>query len=311
LPAVASAKEGDITRHHRSITNKKRPYGRFLLCGILKRKVCTDVSINNKNMNQKNLWLGTLGLILVVVIVSVLFRSSSPAQPDSTATTPTDQATAPPTSSTGTSAAKPAGTTAIKSALTVVDQKPGQTTLVSSATLEKPGFVVIRKMAIEGRTEVQGEVIGASALLSRGTHSAIVIKAPLSPAGVYYANLYADDGDKVFALSSDQPIKTSTGALLAVRFEANVDVATAAKTYTVGMRNYAFDPATLAVKKGDLVIFTNLDSMVHTVTAGAFGGQHVLDLGKSYTVNTANLARGTYPYRCDYHPNMTGTLIVQ
>lgn len=72
---------------------------------------------------------------------------------------------------------------------------------------------------------------------------------------------------------------------------------------------YAFDPATLKIKVGTQVIWTNASNAVHTVTSDTL------------LFNTTNLATnqvftvtftkpGTYPYYCNFHTYMIGTIIV-
>lgn len=80
-------------------------------------------------------------------------------------------------------------------------------------------------------------------------------------------------------------------------------------TYNVTIQGFAFSPASLSVKKGDTVIWTNKDSAGHTVT-GNNGGPSSPTIGTnetySYTFNSA----GTFSYHCAPHPNMTGTVVV-
>jgi plastocyanin len=72
---------------------------------------------------------------------------------------------------------------------------------------------------------------------------------------------------------------------------------------------YAFEPATLRIKAGTQVIWTNSSDAIHTVTSDTF------------IFNTNNLATnqvfrviftrpGTYPYYCNIHTYMVGTIIV-
>jgi plastocyanin len=77
----------------------------------------------------------------------------------------------------------------------------------------------------------------------------------------------------------------------------------------VTVANFAFVPATLSVQTGDIVTWTNMDDVSHTVTAdndafdsGAFGHGMTFQL-------TAG-APGTYTYFCQIHPFMKGTLTV-
>lgn len=80
-------------------------------------------------------------------------------------------------------------------------------------------------------------------------------------------------------------------------------------TNTVNIQNMAFSPASITVKKGTTVTWTNNDSVDHTVTAGNNGfDSGLLSKGESFefTFNTV----GTFQYHCTVHPNMTGTVTV-
>jgi plastocyanin len=74
--------------------------------------------------------------------------------------------------------------------------------------------------------------------------------------------------------------------------------------------NFAFSPATLTVKVGTKVTWTNKDQVTHTVTAdqGAFNSG-LLPSGNSFsfTFTTA----GTFSYHCNIHHSMTATIVVQ
>jgi plastocyanin len=73
--------------------------------------------------------------------------------------------------------------------------------------------------------------------------------------------------------------------------------------------NYAFTPQSLVVSAGTTIMVRNTDSTDHTATArsGAF------DTG---TIKPGQTARftitnpGTYPYYCQFHAFMTGTITV-
>ncbi|MFC5661926.1 cupredoxin domain-containing protein [Kitasatospora misakiensis] len=83
---------------------------------------------------------------------------------------------------------------------------------------------------------------------------------------------------------------------------------------TVTIKNFLFGPANLTVAPGTTITVTNQDSAGHTLTAiaptaGAFD-TGLLEQGKSATI-TAPTTPGSYPFHCDVHPTMTGTLVVQ
>lgn len=77
--------------------------------------------------------------------------------------------------------------------------------------------------------------------------------------------------------------------------------------------NPAYDPATLTIKKGDIVAVTNNDNAPHTVTSdkGKLFDSGLIMPGKTIKVNTASLAPGTYPFHCTVHTFMAGTLTVK
>jgi plastocyanin len=82
-----------------------------------------------------------------------------------------------------------------------------------------------------------------------------------------------------------------------------------APTALVAITNFAFSPATLTVKKGTTVIWTNNDSAPHTVTGdnGGPSGSAISQGGTySYTFNTV----GSFPYHCSIHPSMKATVQV-
>jgi plastocyanin len=82
-------------------------------------------------------------------------------------------------------------------------------------------------------------------------------------------------------------------------------------TNTVEISDFSFSPADITIKKGTTVTWTNKDSVTHTVTEsdGQTGpNSKDLDENASYTF-TYNSA-GTFKYKCNIHPDMTGTVTV-
>jgi plastocyanin len=79
----------------------------------------------------------------------------------------------------------------------------------------------------------------------------------------------------------------------------------------VAIDNFAFSPASITVKKGTTVTWTNKDSAAHTVTEnddqkGPDSGD--LAQGKTYSFTFDTV--GTFKYHCTIHPDMTGTVTV-
>ncbi|HTE21520.1 MAG TPA: cupredoxin family copper-binding protein [Candidatus Limnocylindria bacterium] len=91
----------------------------------------------------------------------------------------------------------------------------------------------------------------------------------------------------------------------------NTDNQPAEKT-EVEIKDFAFRSASITVKKGTTVTWTNKDSVQHSVVpdteSNAFDGSELLAKDASYSFTFS--VPGTYAYHCGPHPNMTGTVTV-
>lgn len=78
----------------------------------------------------------------------------------------------------------------------------------------------------------------------------------------------------------------------------------------VTIDNFSFAPATLTVKAGTTVTWTNRDDMPHTVvsTDKSFASQ-ALDADQAFTYTFRS--PGTFDYFCSIHPRMTGRVVVE
>ncbi|MDE3088982.1 MAG: cupredoxin domain-containing protein [Chloroflexota bacterium] len=77
-----------------------------------------------------------------------------------------------------------------------------------------------------------------------------------------------------------------------------------------GALSWTFDPQALTVRVGDTVTWTNMGSLVHTVTAddGSFDSGN-LNPGDSWSFTFVKA--GTFAFHCTPHPWMKGTITVQ
>lgn len=75
---------------------------------------------------------------------------------------------------------------------------------------------------------------------------------------------------------------------------------------------YAFKPATLTIKVGTEVIWTNDSNAPHTVSSdtGLFDTANPLGINPSQTYAFTFTKLGTYSYYCNIHTYMTGKIIV-
>jgi plastocyanin len=76
---------------------------------------------------------------------------------------------------------------------------------------------------------------------------------------------------------------------------------------SVTMQGFNFSPASITVAVGGTVTWTNQDGVPHTATGQSFNTGN-LNRGQSGSA-TFNQA-GSFPYHCNIHPNMTGTVTV-
>ena len=82
-------------------------------------------------------------------------------------------------------------------------------------------------------------------------------------------------------------------------------------TIPVAIQNFAFEPATVAARAGDTIVFTNNDSTrayrhpgVHW-EAGSNRTRSTQDTTYTLTIDEP----GMYPFFCELHPGMTGTIL--
>jgi len=80
-----------------------------------------------------------------------------------------------------------------------------------------------------------------------------------------------------------------------------------AQSSAISIRNFAFNPDTITVKKGATVTWTNNDSAPHQIKSDTFNSG-ALGNGQSFSYAFENA--GTFDYSCAIHPSMTGTITV-
>ena len=90
---------------------------------------------------------------------------------------------------------------------------------------------------------------------------------------------------------------------------AAAEAAAPADKAAVSMSQMQFKDATVTIKTGGTVTWSNNDGMPHTVTAndGSFGSEQ---LGTGGTFAHTFDKPGTYSYFCTLHPMMRGTVVV-
>jgi plastocyanin len=79
----------------------------------------------------------------------------------------------------------------------------------------------------------------------------------------------------------------------------------------VSIDNFTFTPASLTVKAGTTVTWTNKDDIPHGIasSSNAFTRSKALDTNDSFSFTFTT--PGTYQYFCYIHPHMVGTIVVE
>jgi plastocyanin len=98
--------------------------------------------------------------------------------------------------------------------------------------------------------------------------------------------------------------------LLSIAVLATFAAAQSGKRATVTIKDLKYSPATITIRAGDTVTWTNDDDRDHTVVAsdGSFNSG-TIGSGESFS-HTFEKA-GKYPYGCRLHPRMKGMVVVQ
>jgi plastocyanin len=139
---------------------------------------------------------------------------------------------------------------------------------------------------------------GAIGGLMLGTSDLPFGIAPIDSSGHYGTGWLHDNGDGTTTL---------TVTLIYVGSSATP---TTGATIPVSIENFAFSPSTIAARAGDVIVFTNNDTVPHTVTQTTAGDGFRSDPiapGTTYILTIDE--PGTYEFFCEFHPAMTGTIL--
>lgn len=139
----------------------------------------------------------------------------------------------------------------------------------------------------------------------------IVIVVSVLGVGAYY--LFFRNNPAVTQTSDNQAPAENDVQTPAVPASDSVETAAtppAPASVSVSIKNFAYDPATLTVKTGTKVTWTNNDNAPHTVTSdsGKLLDSPTLSSGQSFSFTFT--AVGTNSYYCAIHPTMKAKVIV-
>ena len=114
---------------------------------------------------------------------------------------------------------------------------------------------------------------------------------------------------RLTGLSRRQVGRAAAGAALAVLGGVRVPARAKSTTHHIAIRRFAFDPATLTVRPGDRVEWTNHDIAPHTAT-DRDGVWDTGELARGESGSLELLEPGPVAYFCAFHPHMTGRITV-
>jgi plastocyanin len=87
------------------------------------------------------------------------------------------------------------------------------------------------------------------------------------------------------------------------------DASEAPAQASVRIADFKFTPATVSVRSGGSVRFTNGDRAEHTATLS--GGFDTGTLRRGQSKSVVLQKPGSFVYRCDFHPFMTAEVVVE
>jgi plastocyanin len=173
----------------------------------------------------------------------------------------------------------------------------------SSTTLPAPlsqilagQFIVDVK--VSEADQVNSVACGEIGGLMLGTTDLPIGLMPVSDSGHYGTAWLHDNGDGTTTLS------------IALVDTGGTPAASKGAMISVSIQNFTFLPAIIAARAGDTIVFTNNDLTMHTVTQDPLGSgfqSDPIDPGTTYTLTIDE--PGAYPFFCEIHPGMTGTIL--
>ena len=81
--------------------------------------------------------------------------------------------------------------------------------------------------------------------------------------------------------------------------------------HVIEIKNFAYNPIELKIKKGDTIIWVNKDSAWHTVTSDNGNELKSKLLNKEESYTHSFMEAGTFDYHCTPHSYMKGKIIVE
>ena len=120
---------------------------------------------------------------------------------------------------------------------------------------------------------------------------------------------------------TESPIATTTTLTSSNGFNSSINDSEAKSTTTtlpgdvskminLAIKNFEYSEVALRIRKGDTIVWTNLDTVAHTVSSDTGGELDSDTLVRGETFMHTFNSRGVFGYHCKMHPSMKGKVIV-
>jgi plastocyanin len=166
--------------------------------------------------------------------------------------------------------------------------------------------------------------IGLRELNGSGHHGVAVLEGADDGTGVKVylteegagAETEQEAAPAVAATATVVPVAATTAPATAAPAETPGDTAPdeeapAAAEVAVDIRNFAYSPNPVEIAVGDTVTWTNQDEVPHTATGDDRGVLQSGTIAPGASFRQVFPEAGEFAYHCEFHPNMSGTVVVQ
>lgn len=149
-----------------------------------------------------------------------------------------------------------------------------------------------------------------SRTLSLAVAAALLLIVSACSGGTATSSAPASQPAATDAPASESPAASEPAASESVAATEACAPSADAGTVTATIANFAFSPATITAKVGDVVSWTNNDSAAHTATVKSDATCTTENLANGASGGIVFTTAGSYDYFCKIHPNMTGKIEV-
>ena len=170
---------------------------------------------------------------------------------------------------------------------------------------------------IGGRVIDGDLVIGLRELNGSGHHGVAVLEGNDDGTGVtVYLSEEGTGAETEQAAATDAAPAVTQAPATAAPVETPADAAQDAETpaaaeVPVDIRDFAYSPNPIEIAAGDTVTWTNQDEVPHTATGEDRDVLQSGTIAPGASFSQVFPEAGEFAYHCEFHPNMTGTIVVQ